>query len=990
MAEKVGLPIGVQAWNEKLLFHYFGVKDDDSPVRSICVTAEELRIAAQVADKTADEVLQQFLQQVRGSLGVTKTGTAFEKRMDRDKYVKAQGSKDEIPGCFAFLIASCLAANEVIEDEDADGTGSSIVRDFRDVLAKLLDLDDVSISKNLASAWKRLQEFLEDEPAIQFGDGRVLRLRKLELPNPGNEIHIGFSKKIVFPSRRDLGKLIEKLKANEVVELVPAVDDVISIVSRFKATFSKPFQAAFEAFREMVREGKSESELIGSLFWNAVLSACSNELLVHATAVNRTGILLHISHFEYEFYLACKGSAPSQKFTAQEIGSEVDGWDYSLTITDSEVDVISYVFGNSSGLGSLTSLINGGVIPFRPLAGLYESHAAIDGEATVALIRDDILSKIQQVFDPQSRAEYSETQYEGWTLCESLQLRTLPNEDLEAAGLLAVNVLRRRIFRTSFKIESLFRHGDEYLGSPKLLPKIDAPNASKVEALVDGKVVPLTKSGRYWIFPEREFIGRTTITVTIGDRQLVRDFQFVATPASDSYLPPNAPDSLLIETCRGMTSVSTYLARASKRPLASIPDTVHKTYWGRSPGEFVESAADAILEVSYFGEHTSIRAFPEIGRANRSTEVADSRLVRAWRKKLTQLANNPPAGIDKSTVSTLRWLATPEPGQKNEIPAREGFSRPPTPYEDSEKIAQKRQSMLGAAGFRSLRRSGIPINDWMDMLKAVFELDWREARHVHRGWLESGIIDEFVNARSPGVTVFARRPRIEIFESENGYVGAVSGLVMPQRFAALADLAKSNEMMTAINVGPSHFVPPHLRVWTNNFDSLSNYAREAGLDVYMLSENPFEESEALERGTRPTRGYVARKNHATFDLPDDASVELFKGSGSPLVWQCSGNSILSWTYSAAHSEHLTAVLSGAENLVQTSAVDVSANHAFLPLPVARWVTMVGGVPSGPVDRDTYLYRFASPALRKTFMKRYREEIQEEVSFWKEQSGENHA
>jgi hypothetical protein len=990
VAEQIGLPVGVRSWNEKLLFHYFGVRDDDSPIRSICVTAEELRVAAQVADKSADEVQQQFLQQIRGSLSAPKSGAAFEKRMASQARVKVAGSTNLVPGGFAFLVASCLAANEVIEDEDNDGLGDSIVRDFREVLARLLDVNDVAISKLLASTWEDLQEYLNDEPVIHFDDGGITRLRKLTLPNPGAETHIGYSKKIVFPSRRDQGKLIEKLKDNDVVEMVPAVDDVLSIVARFKSTFSKTFQIAFDEFREMVRAGRGESELISSPFWNAVLSACSNELLIQSSSANRHAILLHLSHFENEFYLAHADGTPSKKFAAQAMGSQVDGWESALTISDSDEDVISHVLQNSSGLGPLTSLINGGVIPFRPLSGLYESHSAIDGEATVALIRDDILPLIKQTFDSRNQAEFSETDYEGWTLCENIVLRTLLNDELEAAGLLQTNVLRRRFFRSTFKILSLFRHGDEYIGSAKLHPKIDAPNATKVSATVESEEVLLSRSGKYWIFPERDFFGRTTIEVIIGDQRFVRDFRFVSTPASDSYLLPSTPDALLIETCRGVSALSTQLASASERQLAVIPDTVHRVYWGRRPGEFVESSDDAILEVTYFGENSSIRIFPAIENADRSKEVEDSGLVRAWRKKLTKLANNPPQGIDESVIHTLRRLATPESGKRDSVPAKEGFSRPPTPYDDEKSIALLRQSLLGAAGFRSLRRMGIPINDWMDMLKLVFGLEWRAARLVHRAWLESGIIDEFVHARSPGVVIFARRPRIEVFESEDGFVGAVSGLVMPERFVALEDLAKSNEIMIATNVGPSKYVPPHLRVWTNSFDSLTAFAREAGLDLYMLSENPFEEIESIEKGMRPTRGYAARKNYPTFELPDGASVALFKGSGSPLVWECGGDSTSSWTYSAAHSEHLAAVLGGAENLVQISAVDMVAKYAFLPLPVARWITMVSGVPSGPDEDNTYLYRFASPALRKSFMQRYHAENSKVISFWKEQLGDHHA
>ena len=77
-------------------------------------------------------------------------------------------------------------------------------------------------------------------------------------------------------------------------------------------------------------------------------------------------------------------------------------------------------------------------------------------------------------------------------------------------------------------------------------------------------------------------------------------------------LVDSGADALLIETCRGVSALSTQLASASERQLAVIPDTVHRVYWGRRPGEFVESSDDAILEVTYFGENSSIRIFPAI------------------------------------------------------------------------------------------------------------------------------------------------------------------------------------------------------------------------------------------------------------------------------------------------------------------------------------------------------------------------------------------
>ena len=68
----------VFCWNEKLFLHYFSVHDDESPVTSLCVTAEELRRVAGESEMDADSVQLAFFNKLNISLGAEKSGTPFE------------------------------------------------------------------------------------------------------------------------------------------------------------------------------------------------------------------------------------------------------------------------------------------------------------------------------------------------------------------------------------------------------------------------------------------------------------------------------------------------------------------------------------------------------------------------------------------------------------------------------------------------------------------------------------------------------------------------------------------------------------------------------------------------------------------------------------------------------------------------------------------------------------------------------------------------
>lgn len=979
----------VFSWNEKLFLHYFSVHDDESSVASLCVTAEELRRVAGESDMDADSVQLAFLEKLRKALGPVKNATSFENRMNQSTRHKGPETKFVIPSKFVFLVASCLAANQVLEDEENAATNSTM-KDFRDVLAKLLGVDEVSISIDLAKAWEDIVKFLDSDPLITTSTGGVIRLRKLVLPDPGNETHIGYSKRLVFPSRRDQKKLVEKLIEKKLIEEDPRVDDVLGLVSKDLKDFSVPFQVHFKAFREAVRDGENASQLSSSKFWSAVVTACSNEILLASNLTTKFGLLCLSSGASDDFSLFSNGAAPSQHFVVSSLADVIEGWTSKISLQDADVDVVSRVLKEPTGLGALATLIRGGVIPFRQRDDYWFEATSQLGrfDSDLVLIKESFEQKIRDVFDPKARAIFRDSPYLGWLIVENIKLKTFSKEELLQNDLADVSVLHRRIFRPSLKVQSLFRIGDECLGWGKLLPTFSAPGANQVSLTVEGREIPLTSRDDIWTINEANLLGQATVTAQMGEQRITRDFQFVAVPASDSYQLPSDPGSLLIETNHGMSVLEKVMKSEVYQEISEIPETSHRIFFGPRPGEFLESSENSIIEVTYFGESVSVVVHAELDAELDTSEVADDGLRRKWRKKLHSYSESSDISSDaKATLKKLERLNldAKKSGEKiNQIAPRAGYSVPPTPYEDKDAIAAMRKVLLSAVGFRSLRRKGIAYGLWIENIKNIFDVDRHQARLIHRGWLESGLIDEFISARSPGSNIFARRPRLEIFKSEEGYVGGISGLVMPERFDALAKLATSMGLLVAVNFGPSAFVPPHLRLRCIRLDTLMTFAVEASLEVYMVGATPFEGFLPLEKGSTPERGYSQRKSNPIFTPPASVQVSVFSSIKSPMIWKIESESKTSWTYSSAHSEHLAMALSGESNLEELSEVDVRVKFAFIPLMAARWLTIVSGIPSGPISEDRYLYRFPSPAMKSTFINSYIESINSELKFWQEQ------
>ena len=352
--------------------------------------------------------------------------------------------------------------------------------------------------------------------------------------------------------------------------------------------------------------------------------------------------------------------------------------------------------------------------------------------------------------------------------------------------------------------------------------------------------------------------------------------------------------------------------------------------------------------------------------------------MRKWRKIIEKAQETAPAGSDErqklsDMKRTTEFVSECEPTG--------GFMNPPTPHDDDLRYSKKRDVLLATTAARSLRSKGLPYGLWMKMLCERFKIDWKTARFVHRAWLDAGLIDELFSIRSRGVLVFSRKPRMEIFQTEQSYVGAISGLVMPERLRGLRFLADQKQMTSAMNFGPCGMVPPHLRLRAESKQLLLDFALDSSLDVSYLTHTPFPEESHRESGPNPILGFFPCGSYPIFNTPSETILAGFQSNRSPRIWTVKTEMMNAWSYSQAQAEHLACQMAGQSNLRRISSVDIAIDLAFIPLTAARWIVAVSGVPSGQNAKNQYTYRFPSPEMTDRFIHYYQNETLSLLNSW---------
>ncbi|MBY0611105.1 MAG: hypothetical protein K2P80_02865 [Beijerinckiaceae bacterium] len=257
-------PTSLREWETALTDHFLRVKDDGNvlPIRHFDITAESLASSCSVDDnKAINDTASAFVEACRS----WQTVAALK---DGNVNLNVQGT----PGFFVFLALTIYVDNAMFDASVESG-------DFRKKLSALLDpTHRFQQLQGVERMWLKLKDWLDDQ-AVLGG------YRRLAMPQrPPSWTHIGYTKRLSFPTRSDLREGAKVLEHSP--DCLDSASTVIRAFQRYrdKPTASIGFQDAFDGFCRSRQKGNRH--LGNHPFWTFALR-CANSSPAGAVHIDR-------------------------------------------------------------------------------------------------------------------------------------------------------------------------------------------------------------------------------------------------------------------------------------------------------------------------------------------------------------------------------------------------------------------------------------------------------------------------------------------------------------------------------------------------------------------------------------------------------------------------------------------------------------------------------------------------------------------------------
>jgi hypothetical protein len=382
-----------------------------------------------------------------------------------------------VPGFFNFLILSCHVASAA---PDVASSG-----DYRHRLQEILKMDHgIQTLTGLRKLWERLPKWIDAKRSTGQGYRNVI------LPSFGTMRQIGYSVRIAFPSRHDLGKM-ERLFGHFAELPAPRASALISIVvpELHRHNWSAGFLHAFRDFH--ARRQLGERLLADHPFWVGIMSL--------RPAATGSGL-----DATFEIDLTTDSDGQHAYSVRTDIGGVIQRLAGQVQLS-SDQDVVSIAAARGEILDLLASLppsvppslarsFAEGVLPFSEIEwGLWRAERVPTGANVRLLVRDDHLRK----------HDLPRAGKDGWCLLDGVT-------HAQALGVIHRLTGRRpdptpELARV--RVAGGIRMEKAYLGRPGFLPVIEAtegcaarPTAfdgsqGSVTASIDGRLVRLAADG---------------------------------------------------------------------------------------------------------------------------------------------------------------------------------------------------------------------------------------------------------------------------------------------------------------------------------------------------------------------------------------------------------------------------------------------------------------------------------------------------------------
>lgn len=954
----------LQAWNERLLGHFFRCNDERvSPVVTLLVTADELARSTGDAGANADEARNAFVQAVR--FGIRLSKSLF---VDASAYQGWPGPPrcESSPKFVAHLLFTCIAASE---SSDELGDEGSFVSRLRDLTQNQLPEHSLQMLPRL---WEHLAAWLK---------GKEGRFRPLILPSPGGFTRIGYTVKLVFPDRRDQRQLSDLLDGAGLAGHEPPVGRVVSLVGAERGRFRHSFLLAFDEFRGLFESsgGRSVTRLVLHRFWAAVREASLRGR--GQTGLSNISVRLSLLGEEEEDRLTLFAAADERTESASvafvDLPVSYGPWRFAVVSNGVEaIDadqlerLVRSILDGSLRLPRLSSHAEQGLLPFVDAShGLLELAGQDQlGEVSVALVRKDILADLLRITGkPENSARPSS--YDGWVQVYDPRLRTFQSAELENTSLGRTWILQESLIPKSSRLIGGVRADDGWLGICEVLPRVVAPGATAlVLESAEGDVALVNVGDERWKFPPKDLVGAFELVVTVDGNEERRAIRFHATPASEDFKPASDPESWIVEEVDGTGTLSSSIPFADDvRNDDCAPFCERAAFLGPDVGVFVAKADIAAWRITHFA-NTFIGARSEMPGDSivPSHQVANPNARRRWRKMLFE---SDPDWSEAQFGESCRRIRAGALGHARlpRINLDQSVPNLAPPRLASPSEASSRLVRIVAG--RAAARSGIDWNEWSEFTQRVLDVEDSLLLRVTRAWMEAGLIDVASYARWRHRVVFARLPRLVAFKIGEHFGATLIGLALPTTVEEMRRAATRIGVLVEERFSVSPFVPRTISLRAADRRAVEDLASacQFGLRWLDLNRLGLLGSSRHDGMSAPPAHYERSIRWSRWSLKSDehpdVTVEHHMRRDRPDYWVASRNGQRVWFYDCNLVRVWAAALLGEPVVTAVGNEFLEVHHAFLPLQVARALSVLGSGLSGPVDA-TYRYAVGNPRLLK--------------------------
>jgi hypothetical protein len=287
----------------------------------------------------------------------------------------------------------------------------------------------------------------------------------------------------------------------------------------------------------------------------------------------------------------------------------------------------------------------------------------------------------------------------------------------------------------------------------------------------------------------------------------------------------------------------------------------------------------------------------------------------------------------------------------------------PIPHQSADRLANV------LAG-RASTRAGIDWPDWSRLTQKILGIDQRQIGQVTRAWMETGLIDVAAFARWRHRSILARQPQLIAFRLGLHVGATLVGLTLPKTRDRLRDAAEQARAPVETRLSVSTFVPQSLSLRFESVSHIEELGVACGIGVSWIDLEALESTIEAASGfaSQPPANYDWSYHWPRWSLLSTeypaVEVEHRVRRDRPDVWVVSREHQRMWSYDANVARTWAAAFMDAPAVTVVGATLLAANHAYLPLPLARAIATLGSGLPGPSAVGDYQYPVGSLPLRE--------------------------